>query len=107
MTNFLSLPNGIPSHDTINRVMSSICPIEFENCFKNWVKSLIITTNEDIISIDGKTICGVKINGKSPIHMVSAWPSFNNIVLGQVKVNEKSIEIIAIPILKQWVVRVP
>ncbi len=35
LTTFLSLPNGIPSYDTINRVMSSICPIEFENCFKN------------------------------------------------------------------------
>lgn len=99
LTNFLSLPNGIPSHDTINRVMSSICPIEFENCFKNWVKSLIIATNEDIISIDGKTICGAKINGRSPIHMVSAWSSLNNIVLGQVKVNEKSNEITAIPML--------
>jgi predicted transposase YbfD/YdcC len=99
LTTFLNLPNGIPSHDTINRVMSSICPIEFENCFKNWVKSLIIATNEDIISIDGKTIRGAKINGKSPIHMVSAWSSLNNIVLGQVKVDEKSNEITAIPML--------
>lgn len=99
LTTFLSLPNGIPSHDTINRVMSSICPIEFENCFKNWIKSLIIATNEDVISIDGKTICGAKVNGKSPIHMVSAWSLANNLVLGQVKVNEKSNEITAIPML--------
>ena len=46
LTTFLSLPNGIPSHDTINRVMSSICPIEFENCFKNWIKSLIIAISD-------------------------------------------------------------
>ena len=99
LTTFLPLPNGIPSHDTFNRVMSSICPQEFESCFKNWIKSLIIATNEDVISIDGKTICGAKINGKSPIHMVSAWSSHNNLVLGQVKVNEKSNEITAIPML--------
>ena len=53
----------------------------------------------DIISIDGKTIRGAKVNGKSPIHMVSAWASINNLALGQVKVEEKSNEITAIPIL--------
>lgn len=99
LTKFLSLPNGIPSHDTINRVMSSICPLEFEECFKSWIKSIIISSEEDVISIDGKTICGAKVNGKSPIHMVSAWSSFNNIVLGQIKVDEKSNEITAIPTL--------
>lgn len=93
---FLSLPNGIPSHDTINRVMSSLDPISFEQCFSNWVSSLLVATN-DIISIDGKTIRGAKVNGKSPIHMVSAWASKNNLALGQVKVDEKSNEITAIP----------
>lgn len=97
LTSFLALPNGIPSHDTINRVMSSICPNEFESCFREWVTSLILPTGEEIISIDGKTICGAKINGKSNIHMVSAWASLSNLVLGQVKVNEKSNEITAIP----------
>jgi predicted transposase YbfD/YdcC len=93
---FLDLPNGIPSHDTFNRVISSICPKSFEVCFSRWVGSLIESTG-DVISIDGKTICGAKVNGKSPIHMVSAWASNNNVVLGQVKVNEKSNEITAIP----------
>jgi len=79
--------------------MSSICPLEFEDCFKSWIKSIIISSEEDIISIDGKTICGGKVNGKSPIHMVSAWSSFNNIVLGQIKVDEKSNEIIVISTL--------
>ena len=92
----MSLPNGIPSHDTINRVISAICPNQFEECFSSWVSSLIVATS-DVISIDGKTICGAKVNGKSPIHMVSAWSSANNLVLGQVKVNEKSNEITAIP----------
>ncbi len=67
LSTFLSLPNGIPSHDTINRVMSALDPLEFERCFSNWVSSLIVATNE-VISIDGKTICGAKVNGKSPIH---------------------------------------
>jgi predicted transposase YbfD/YdcC len=98
LTTFLSLPNRIPSHDTFNRVMSSLDPISFEQCFSNWVSNLLVATNE-IISIDGKTICGAKVNGKSPIHMVSAWASKNNLALGQVKVNEKSNEITAIPIL--------
>ena len=96
LATFLSLPSGIPSHDTFNRVMSSLDPIGFEQCFSNWVSSLLVATNE-IISIDGKTICGAKVNGKSPIHMVSAWASKNNLALGQVKVSEKSNEITAIP----------
>ena len=76
--------------------MSAIDPLEFEQCFSNWVSGLLVATNE-IISIDGKTICGAKVNGKSPIHMVSAWASKNNVALGQVKVSEKSNEITAIP----------
>jgi predicted transposase YbfD/YdcC len=96
LSSFLSLPNGIPSHDTFNRVISSLDPVCFEQCFSNWVSTLIEATNE-VISIDGKTICGAKVNGKSPIHMVSAWASKNDIALGQVKVDEKSNEITAIP----------
>lgn len=96
LSSFLSLPNGIPSHDTFNRVISSLDPIAFEKGFSNWVLTMIEATG-DIISIDGKTICGAKVNGKSPIHLVSAWASSNNIVLGQVKVGDKSNEITAIP----------
>ncbi len=96
LNTFLVLPNGIPSHDTFNRVISSLDPLAFEQCFSNWVSSLIVATNE-VISIDGKTICGAKVNGKSPIHMVSAWASKNNLALGQVKVKAKSNEITAIP----------
>ena len=96
LSTFLSLPNGIPSHDTFNRVVSAICPKSFEACFTRWVGSLVEPTGE-IISIDGKTICGAKVNGKSPIHMVSAWASNSNLALGQLKVNEKSNEITALP----------
>lgn len=98
LTTFLALPNGIPSHDTFNRVMSLVEPNNFEACFNEWVSSLLKATNE-VIHIDGKTIRGAKVNGKSPIHMVSAWASENNVVLGQIKVDEKSNEITAIPVL--------
>jgi predicted transposase YbfD/YdcC len=96
---FLNLENGIPSHDTFNRVISSIDNELFECCFIEWVSELIkITDTKEIINIDGKTICGAKQKGKkSPIHMVSAWAHHNNLVLGQVKVKEKSNEITAIP----------
>src|SRR5690625_1247274 len=66
LSTFLSLPNGIPSHDTFNRVISSIHPDQFEACFRNWAASVIEKTG-GIISIDGKTIRGAKVNGKSPI----------------------------------------
>ncbi len=97
---FLTLPNGIPSHDTINRVFANMDPIKFEECFRNWVNSLVGDSQSQLISIDGKTIRGAKSHGiKSPIHMVSAWASDSNMVLGQVKVSEKSNEITAIPAL--------
>lgn len=95
---FLELPNGIPSEDTINRLFSAIDSNQFESCFIEWVNSIADLKSNQVISIDGKTIRGAKHKGKkSPIHMVSAWASENNIVLGQVKTDEKSNEITAIP----------
>lgn len=99
LSSFLALPNGIPSHDTFNRLFSSLCPLEFEKCFGNWVASLAGLIKGEVIAIDGKTIRGAKVNGKSPIHMVSAWACDTNLVLGQIKVGEKSNEITAIPSL--------
>ena len=97
---FLELPNGIPSEDTINRLFSSIDSSQFENCFINWVNSISDITKGQVIAIDGKTLRGAKSNGKkSPVHMVSAWANEDNLVLGQVRVNDKSNEITAIPIL--------
>jgi len=97
---FLSLPNGIPSDDTINRVFSALDSSQFETCFIDWVNSISKLSQGQVIAIDGKTLRGAKSHGKkSPIHMVSAWADKNNLVLGQVRVNEKSNEITAIPIL--------
>lgn len=95
---FLKLNNGVPSDDTINRVFSAIDSNQFENCFIEWVNSISEITKGQVIAIDGKTLCGAKSKGKkSPVHMVSAWANENNLVLGQVRVNEKSNEITAIP----------
>ncbi|WP_081661816.1 ISAs1 family transposase [Gillisia sp. JM1] len=98
LSSFLDLPNGIPSHDTFNRVFSNIDSDQFEKCFIQWVSDLAQLQPREIIAIDGKTIRGAKAGGKkSPVHMVSAWANDNNLVLGQVKVSEKSNEITAIP----------
>lgn len=95
---FLELPHGIPSKDTINRTFSSIDSEQFEACFMEWVRAITNLTKGQVIAIDGKTLRGAKSNGKkSPIHMVSAWACENNMVLGQVKTDEKSNEITAIP----------
>lgn len=95
---FLELPNGIPSHDTFNRVFSNLDEDLFEECFIQWVSELAQLQPREVIAIDGKTIRGAKASGKkSPVHIVSAWASSNQMVLAQVKVSEKSNEITAIP----------
>ncbi|HYQ57097.1 MAG TPA: ISAs1 family transposase, partial [Draconibacterium sp.] len=104
LRSFLELPNGIPSDDTFNRVFSSIDSEQFEACFIDWVSHLVNLTDGEVIPIDGKTIRGAKSKGKkSPFHMVSAWATNNNLVLGQVKVSEKSNEITAIPKLLELI----
>ncbi|BAY65589.1 transposase ISAs1 family protein [Calothrix brevissima NIES-22] len=96
---FLELPNGIPSHDTFARVFAQINPEQFQSCFVNWMKSIQKVTAGEVVAIDGKTLCGYydKSNDQRAIQMVSAWASTNKLVLGQVKVDENSNEITAIP----------
>jgi predicted transposase YbfD/YdcC len=95
---FLRLPNGIPSHDTFNRVFSAIDPKQVEKSFVKWVKSVCKLTDGEVVSIDGKTIRGSRDKGsKSIVHMVSAWSQLNHLSLGQIKVGDKSNEITAIP----------
>jgi len=100
LLHFLELPNGIPSHDTFNRFYAALDPKVFEQCFMKWISSLVTIIDGEVISLDGKTIRGAKKYGsKSAIHLVSAWASANELVLGQYKVDEKSNEITAIPSL--------
>ncbi|CCK78449.1 ISAs1 family transposase [Desulfobacula toluolica] len=99
LSTFLELPNGIPSHDTIRRVFILIDPDEFRTAFIDWIKSIKDLMKNEVVSIDGKTLRGShnKRDGKAAIHMVSAWTSDMNMVLGQLKTEEKSNEITAIP----------
>jgi predicted transposase YbfD/YdcC len=96
---FINLENGIPSHDTFGRVFSLIDPNEFRKCFVSWINTISKISNGEVVSIDGKTVRRSydKKSNKAAIHMVSAWANANNLVLGQVKVDDKSNEITAIP----------
>lgn len=96
---FLALPNGIPSHDTIARLFAALNPKGLQECFLGWVQAIGQLSQGEVIAIDGKTLRHSYDQGgsKGAIHMVSAWASQNRLVLGQLKVDEKSNEITAIP----------
>ena len=95
---FLTLPSGIPSHDTFNRVFAALDPKEMEKGFADWISSIAKLTAGEVVAIDGKALCGTREAGKKKlVHMVSAWAEGNGLVLGQRKVDEKSNEITAIP----------
>ncbi len=98
---FLELPNGIPSHDTLGRVFSMIDPREFQSSFMKWVEDVSQILKNEIVAIDGKTLRRSHDypSGKKAIHMINAWATGSNIVLGQYKTEEKSNEITAIPLL--------
>lgn len=95
---FRPFANGTPAHDHLGDILARLDPEQFQRCFVAWVAALI-GTPKGVIAIDGKTArrSGHKRKGVSPIHMVSAFAASPRLVLGQVKVAEKSNEIIAIP----------
>ncbi len=99
-TELLTLPNGIPSHDTFGRVFAHIDPKQFEASFLQWVQGLSQTV-QGVIAIDGKTLRRSHDHavGKKALHMVSAWAVENRLVLAQIATEEKSNEITAIPVL--------
>ena len=95
----LDLPHGIPGHDTFRRVVSRRDPEALTRCFSAWTEALREASGGDIVSIDGKTLrhsCD-RATGPAAIHMVRAWASANRLVLGPLKVEEKSNAITAIP----------
>ena len=105
---FVPLKNGVPSHDTIGRVLAVIKPDQFQKAFLDWVASFASECDENdneknneprFVPIDGKTLRGSKgaKHRSKPLHLVSAWATTNRLVLGQQKVDEKSNEITAIP----------
>ncbi len=82
LSQYLELPNGIPSHDTFNRLFHTFDPGQFLNCFRNWVKPLCESLGVKLIGIDGKTTRATldRKKGKNPLHIVSAWALGGNAV---------------------------
>lgn len=94
---FLRLRNGIPSHDTFNRVFAALDPEQFLNCFLCWTQSLRQAVAQEIVALDGKALRRALNKDQSIKYVVSAWAESNNLVLGQLKVTDKSNEITALP----------
>lgn len=101
---FLELPNGIPSHDTISRVFAALEPKAVQECSIKWLRKIQDLIPETVIPIDGKTLrrSGCKSQCQKALHVINAWSCANGISLGQLKVDGKSNEITAVPeMLKQ------
>jgi predicted transposase YbfD/YdcC len=98
---FLELPHGIPSHDTIRRVFTRLSPSAFQAGFHSWIQAIAQQFPGQIVSIDGKTLRRSydRHDHKAALHMISAWASKNQLILGQLKTSDKSNEITAIPAL--------
>lgn len=104
----LELPNGIPSHDTFNRVFSRLDTGLFELCFRMWIDDVRATMQREVlktepnprrevIAIDGKVLKSVPTQSGNVSYMVSAWASAQELVIGQVRTVEKSNKITEIP----------
>jgi predicted transposase YbfD/YdcC len=98
LKNYLQLPNGIPSHDTIERLFKRIDSTAFCDSFMKWTDAMRVKSAGEFLNIDGKTLRGSRddYTGKYAIHLVSAWSHQNRLVLGQVKTSGKSNEIAAV-----------
>jgi predicted transposase YbfD/YdcC len=96
---FVDIAAGIPSHDTIGRVLAKLNPDALEAMFARWMAAVAKATDDEVIAIDGKTLRRAvdKARGGAFVHMVSAWSTANGVVLGQVATSEHSNEITAIP----------
>ena len=90
--------HGTPARDHLGDILSVLDAEQFERCFVNWVAALTGAPRE-VIAIDGKTLrrSGAKKDAQAAVHMVSAFAAHQRLVLGQVRVADKSNEIVAIP----------
>lgn len=94
---FLNLKQGIPSHDTFNRVFAALDPKHFLDCFLRWTQSMRQAVSQEIVALDGKALRRAMDKDQNIKYVVSAWAESNGLVLGQLKVNDKSNEITAVP----------
>jgi predicted transposase YbfD/YdcC len=101
LSTFLELSNGIPSHDTIGRVFALLSTAQLIEAFQRWTVAMAASTRDKLVAIDGKTLrrSFKQAGDHAFVHMVSAWSHANQAVLGQVKVDDKSSEVTAIPAL--------
>lgn len=119
----LELPHGIPSHDTIGRILMALKPAAFQACFREWIAAMVAAKEQAAtvgrgtaeapsaaggprhIAIDGKTLrrSHDRRRGLGPLHLVSAWAVECGVSLGQLATEEKSNEITAIPQLLEQV----
>jgi predicted transposase YbfD/YdcC len=101
LATFLELKHGIPSHDTFRRVFILLDALELKSMFVDWISATVSLSKGTLVNIDGKNLRGSKAprKGKKALNVVSAWVSEQSVVLGQIKCEEKSNEITAIPAL--------
>ena len=93
----LSLPHGIPAHDTFNRIFAALDPLAFQRCFRGWIDAIGQALGWRHIPIDGKAVRGSRGPDGTCLHLVSAWAAQQRLTLAQVAVQDKSNEITAIP----------
>jgi predicted transposase YbfD/YdcC len=96
---FLELPHGVPSDDTYRRVFAALDAEQFENCFMDWIEAVEEVTAGQVIAGDGKTLrrSHDRSEDKKALQIVSLWASENGVVLGQMKVDDDSSEMTAVP----------
>jgi len=96
---YIELPYGIPVPITFQRIFRWIDPKQFESVFTIWMQDVSVLTKGTIVSIDGKTMRGSAdaSTGRNAIHIVNAWADTNQLILSQIKTEDKSNEITAIP----------
>lgn len=95
---FLSLPQGIPSHDTFGRVFARLDTTQFQQCLGRWVEQLQLQLDGQTVAIDGKTLRGShdRAAEQEALHIVNAWANQVNFCLGQISVESKANEIPAV-----------
>jgi predicted transposase YbfD/YdcC len=93
----LTLPHGIPSHDTFRDLFRHLAPAVFQDCFTSWINAVCTKVGVKQVQIDGKALRGSRGPDGTCLYLVSAWVGANSLTLGQVAVEDKSNEITAIP----------